>query len=350
MTSPSSLRANDLTAPESHTSPLSKKLSSRRSSASAVAVARSLGALAEAASRVNGLAASCPNDAISYDEAQARGAEVLDAIDDAMAAAVELSSSCEGSSALFAESADLLTDLVVICTWTLGRKRAALAAAVESRDAGRAVDACDSARRAVLRALGAIERAILPEGKSGGVALLLELETERSLRTRALYRAFRATVRPESTPSAGAIEARLTAVGVALATVFASATYRELRASDRRLFRELEARLSAFWSAPRTTATALAGVRLFQDIAAFAGCLRAVNQRAELVEHDARAAAALLPSIADDDFIEEGAMEVLGAVLGRDDELDEMLLGRRPARASELLPLLQSIAGRAGRA
>jgi hypothetical protein len=312
----------------------------RRSRATWPAMARSLTVLAEVAGRVNGLAAASASVLLA--DAQAYGSDMLAAIDDAMAAATLASSDTgEMNASLFAESADLVSDLAVISTWTLQRKRAELEAALGAGDVERAMDARDSARRGVIRALAAIERALLPPGAPGAIGVLLDLETERSLRTRALYRAFRATVRPDCAPTAANIDARLTAAGVALSKIFSSSHFRDLRPGDRRLFREIEGRLTAYWSAP----SPLAGLRLFQDVVAFAGCLRAINNRAELVEHDARVAAEARASIPNDpdSVVDDGTLEALGALLGRDDELDDMLLGVRPARSHAVSALLASM-------
>lgn len=344
MTSSSPFLRLDPALSDPQTTTTSPRISALHAGASWPAMATALSAIAEISGRVNGLGASCTQDTISMADAHDAGREVLTAIDDAMAAVVEVSGlESDSGSALFAESADLLTDVCVIGTWTLQRKRAELEGAMESGDAARSSDACDSARRAVIRALGAIERALLPPGVSGAVARLSECEADRARRTRGLYRSFRAAVRPDAAPTAATIEARLTAVGVALAQVLASPHYRELRASDRRIFREIEARLTAFWSTPRTV---VAGVRLFQDIAGFAGCLRTINHRAELMEHDARTAAIALSTIGDDDdaVVDEGALEAMGPLLGADDELDDFLLGRRQARAGAVRPLLARMA------
>lgn len=334
----------------SDTAPLAPpRLAPRRSGAAWPATARTLVLLAEIAGRVSEMGTS-GGDPADMDAAREQGDRMLTAIDDAMTAAIEVEAAAgqgHSKTALFAESADLLTDLVVMGNWTLQRKRARLLEAMSASDASRVGDACASARRAVIRTLAAIERALLdPETKLTGVARLMAKETERSLRVRGLYRAFRAALRLDAPPSPSTLDARLTAAGVALAGVLEGPHARDLRASDRRLFRELSDRLSAFRGEPRTEITARAGMRLWQDMAAFAGCLRTINLRAELAEHDARAAQAALASMGDRARVDDGVLEALGALLGRDDELDALLLGRGPVHAAALGPLLERLSRR----
>lgn len=327
------------------------RLSPRRSGAARPANAHTLVLLAEIAGRVAELCAGGA-DAPNIDVARAHGERLLAALDDAMAAAIEVEVDAaagrgEASAALFAESADRLTDLVVIGNWTLQKKRARLLETTAGSDPARVGDACASARRAVIRTLAAIEGALVdPRSSAAGVTRLLAQETDRSLRVRRLYRAFRAALRLEVPPQPGALDARLTAAGVALATVLDGPHAADLRASDRRLFHELADRLTTFRSEPRGEGSSLAGLRLFQDIAAFAGCLRTINLRAELQEHDAHAAHAALSALGDGEVVDEVALDALGELLGRDDELDAVLLGRAGVQAATLRPLLERLARR----
>lgn len=268
-----------------------------------------------------------------------RGAQALEAIDEAIAA---LTQAAPGG-ALFDAEGDPIADLVVIGVWTLQRERTDLEAALAYGDLDRGCDACSSARRAVVRALAALEGALLGPGEGPGAAgRMLALETERALAVRGAYRAFRAAVRESVPASSAQVEARLGAVGVAVAGVFSSSAWPALRTSDRRLFREIDARLHGREDSPA------AGLRLWQDVAAFAGCLRAVNHRPELVEHDARAASAALATLPADDAlrVDDALLEALGPLLGRDDELDELLLGRAPVRAGALRARLAPLARR----
>jgi hypothetical protein len=271
-----------------------------------------------------------------------RGAQGLAAIDEAIAA---LTQAAPGG-ALFDAEGDPVADLVVVGVWTLQRERTDLEAALAYGDLDRGCDACSSARRAVVRALAAIEGALLGSGAEQGAAgRLLAQETERALRVRGAYRGFRAAVRGAVPATPVQVEARLGAVGVAVAGIFASSAWPAMRASDRRLFREIDARLQDRTGRDEGSTP---GLRLWQDVAAFAGCLRAVNHRPELVAHDARAASAALAALPTDDAlrVDDSLLEALGPLLGRDDELDELLLGRAPVRTGALRARLSPLARR----
>jgi hypothetical protein len=302
-----------------------------------------LATLAYAAGRAAEPMRCGPPECLTPEQVLEQGQHALTALDEATAALTEAAP----GGALFDAEADPIADLVVIGVWTLQRKRAALETILEGGDVPRVCEAAASARRASIRALAALEGALLGDAADlGVVARLLAVETERALHARGLYRAFRAALRAETTPTAARVGARLSAVGGALSRVFASPHWDALRAEDRRLFREIEERVHAFRATDEHAGTV--GLRLWQDIAAFAGCLRAINNRPELVEHDGRVAASVLDHIpADDDaLVDDGVLEALGALLGRDDSLDELLLGRGGARAGALRLLLDGIARR----
>jgi hypothetical protein len=233
-------------------------------------------------------------------EVGARMLALIDAVTTALAE-VERSDSAQPSTPmpkramLFAvgtgasDPASPLADVAVVYTWLLQGKRERIVTALGSGAPDRIDDACASARRALLRALGALDRALVDVGAEPlGAARLLAEETGRSLRTRALYDAFRAAVGVETTPDAATVDARLRGVAVALAQLLGHPAASDLRGGDHRLFVELDARLEAWRHAglDSDAGAPLAGLRLWQDVATVAGCLRQVSLRAELQDHD----------------------------------------------------------------
>jgi len=105
--------------------------------------------------------------------------------------------------------------------------------------------------------------------------------------------------------------------------------YPFLRIDDRLAIRRLQKRIFAFLEAPRDQA----GRRLWDDLVGFFGLLRQVNNRQELCEHDRRVVLTvhyqLSRKVAGADSIPAEILESLDPLLGRDDELDHVLL--RPA-------------------
>ncbi len=244
-----------------------------------------------------------------------------------------------------------IVDVAYMSGWTLHRKRASLLDAVAGGDLWRMASECSSAKRAALRAAVAIERAI-----AAGLRVASELfhhvvnDVERGVRTRALYRAFRAEIRPDDPPGERTIESRMRAAMIALTKVCEDRHHEDIRLQDRVLFHERRrsvARWMSLHRRPDTTRDVIAeGLRQWKDIAAFAECLRMINLRPELQEHDDGAARAALESLAgyeDAAPLDDGALDALGSLLGRDDGLDAILLSRGPRLVSELRAALERL-------
>jgi hypothetical protein len=244
-----------------------------------------------------------------------------------------------------------IVDVAYMSGWTLHRKRAGLTDALAGDDLWKIASECSSAKRAVLKSAVAIERAI-----AAGLGVESELlqhvitDVERGLRTRALYRAFRADIRCDEPPDERTIEPRLRAAMIALTKVCEDRHHEDLRFQDRVLFHERRRSVAAWMRHPRaadaTTEVISDGLRQWKDIAAFAECLRMINLRPELREHDDRAAREALDSLAwyeDDARLDDTALDALGPLLGRDDALDAILLSRGPRLASELRAALERL-------
>jgi hypothetical protein len=244
-----------------------------------------------------------------------------------------------------------LVDLAYITGWTLHRKRADLLDARAAGDAVKLAGGCASARRAVLKSAVAIERAIAAATSvRSDLSHLVAADLERGLRTRAMYHAFRAAIRPDDPPDEATIERRLRAAFAALSRVCEDRHEGDLRLHDRLLFHQRRRDIAACLVLRSKLATTPDGssdaLRRWKDVAMFAECLRMVSHRPELRDHDERLARAALESLAwqrDDDALDEAAVAALAPLLGRDDSLDELLLTPRPRLVSELRGALERL-------
>lgn len=244
-----------------------------------------------------------------------------------------------------------IVDVAYMSAWVLHRKRASLLDAVTSGDLWQMACESSSAKRAALKAAVAIERAIAAAASVESDLLQhVAADLERGLRTRTLYRAFRADIRCGEPPDERTIASRMRAVTIGLTKVCEDRHHEDLRLQDRVIFHERRRSVAAWISLHRRSGTATEvvaeGLRQWKDLAAFAECLRMVNLRPELRDHDDRAARAALDSLAwceDDATLKDSELDALGSLLGRDDALDEILLSRRPRLTSELREALERL-------
>jgi hypothetical protein len=282
-------------------------------------------------------------------------------VDDMIAEAAKLSAAYDDASDATAASGKVETrarralrdivDLAYITGWMLHRKRASLLDASAAGDEVKLAGECSSARRAVIKSAVALERAIaVATSVRSDLLHLVAADLARGLRTRATYHAFRAALRPEDPPDEATIEPRLRAAFVALARVCDGRHHGDLRLHDRLLFHQRRRDVAAWIRRRKQLGTtndgSAEGLRHWKDLALFAECLRMVNHRPELRDHDERMARAALESLAwhdDDAALDEAAIAALGPLLGRDDALDELLLARRPVLVGELRGALERL-------
>jgi hypothetical protein len=325
-----------------------------------------------AAERANRLAIEVEAEAEGVDEAEPRdllaalGQRTLSLIDDTICESAKLSSAYEAalgdadadaaSSAARVETRAHralrdLVDLAYLSGWTLHRKRVSLLGAIADGDPAKLASECSSGRRAVLKSAVALERAI-----AAGTAVRSDLlqivatDVERGVRTRALDQAFRAAIRPADPPDDATVEPRLRAAIAALSSVCDDPFHGDLRLHDRLLFhqrrREIAAWICRSEEPGAAEELAAEGLRQWKDLAMFAECLRMVNLRPELRDHDDRAARTALASLAwreDSAALDDAALDALTSLLGRDDGLDELLLARRPRTVGELRGALERL-------
>lgn len=120
--------------------------------------------------------------------------------------------------------------------------------------------------------------------------------------------------------------------------------YPFLRVDDRLAIRRVQKRIFTYLEQPREEA----GRRLWTDLVAFFGLLRQINHRQELCEHDRRVVLGvhyeLSRKVTAAGPIPPEVLERLDPLLGRDDELDQVLLqpaGRRCRDCLESLTRLK---------
>lgn len=185
---------------------------------------------------------------------------------------------------------------------------------------------CDSALRAILKALGAVD-VVIAEASGTPPRLDFSSVLQSSLRVRRRYATFRARILAGGEPPPGGLHARLRALGTHIAKLVGWDVYPELRVHDRLQIRELQCRILR-WLQAGAEATAADGMRLWQDLVAFVRMTEQVNRRQELVEHDrgvvgrAESALARVPARGD---VPEPILRLLGSLEGLDEELDRLL-------------------------
>jgi hypothetical protein len=202
---------------------------------------------------------------------------------------------------------------------------------------------CDSSLRRIRKALCAVDVTI---ARVASVPPLLDFSSElqTSLAVRRAYSRFRARVMAGSDPLPAALRTRFRAIGTQIAIVIGWDVYPEMRVRDRLLLREIQHRVLT-WLRGGNDATAAAGLRLWQDLAACVEMLSLVNRRQELLEHDAalvRGTLARLASCANDAPVDELTWKRLLALDGLDEELDE-LLTQPPPLSEQVVSVLDRL-------
>ncbi len=161
------------------------------------------------------------------------------------------------------------------------------------------------------------------------------VDVDDSLEIRRLYGQFRRSILRRQLGERESLQAHLKSAANRIAILRDLKIYPFLRIDDRREIRRLQKRILA-WLAGEGDASEEAGERLWGDLVSFARLLVQINNREELREHDQRVVAKLnhrlflagkvpkkLPSQLQSD---------LESLLGRDDELDQVILS--PGRMS----------------
>ncbi len=225
-------------------------------------------------------------------------------------------------------AAQEISDLAFVTRSEVRHCLAALETAIGSQDPPRIVVRCDDAVQRLRRGMIPLENAI---GEFEGVTPPTRVwwDLEISLRIRSLYAGLRHRVVTAPPPGDGETRARLDAVAQELATLRSAEIYRFMRIDDRIQMRTLYGRVVLSLGHEGREEPAQ-GQRLWQELVSFVQLLVGVNNRQELQAHDqrviARACQVLLEAEPRPDHVPRGLLEELGNVVGRDDELDRLIL------------------------
>lgn len=224
----------------------------------------------------------------------------------------------------------------------------ALASALEHKRVWAVAAHADSALRRVGKALIAIESAICEyEGLPARDRRWLDLKD--SLETRRLYGQFRrALLRRGDPDSPEELTARLRSAATRIAILRNLETYPFLRIDDRLTIRKLQKRIVA-WLRGGGDSDEESGQRLLQDLVAFARLLTKVNDREELREHDRQVATAVHRMLFDSKRptgrLHASQLKELERLVGRDDELDQLILAAGERSVEDLKAPLERICG-----
>lgn len=225
-----------------------------------------------------------------------------------------------------------------------------IGAALESRHVWKVASALDSGLRRAGRALVAIESA-MRECEGLPVEYRQWQNLDDSLEVRRIYSAFRRAILalggddPDRAPEGGELAARLASAAEHIARLRDHEIYPYLRIDDRLEIRRLQKRILRGLEQDGTGGEA--GAPVWSDLVAFARLLGQVNHRQELREHDRLAVNGLYRRFFEGgetpEALEAEVLALVEPLLGRDDELDEIILHPGRYDASELRPLLERL-------
>jgi hypothetical protein len=284
---------------------------------------------------------------------------VLEVAEDAVRSLTELMETYEPSETSdFAESArqrsflhlidDLMTevaarervaDLAFLGRIELRRKAQALRAlALDGGDAWQLIAAAGSTLRCLRKAVTAVEASLCAcEGLEPRLGFAGEILS--SLAARRAFAEFRFEIRRLATLEL-AVDL-LRGAAVSLVRLVDHEVYESLRVEDRMQIRGLQRRILVWHGGARDLAS---GHQIWVDLAGFSELTAGIRNRQELVRHDGDLAEELLGRLRRG---EEVGPARLRDLLGRNDELDELLLSGRELGVEEIRELLQRIVSEA---
>ena len=232
-----------------------------------------------------------------------------------------------------------IASLAFVARGQLLEIQASLDHALKIREIWAVASHADSGLRRAGRALITLESAMceydgLPTPDRRWVGL------QDSLEIRQLYGQFRRAILRGGSPwSNETLTDRLKNAATRIAILRDLKIYPFLRIHDRKQIRSLQKRIVA-WLNGRGDSTEEAGRRLWQDLVTFARLLVSVNDREELREHDLQAARTiyriLFRSRQPPLEFSEGHLKDLERLLGRDDEIDAIILHPKDHGVHEL--------------
>lgn len=174
--------------------------------------------------------------------------------------------------------------------------------------------AVDGLGRELRRTLTAIERAL------GGTEVDAQGVLD-ALRVRRSYVRFADAVGGAREPRDREVLARLRLTGAAIVKLVGDDAYRVMRAGDRRVIRAFHDRILGWIRSG--SADAVAGLRLWRDVATMVELILGINNRPELAAHDAEVLRACMGLLEQGDV--EACYRRASALVGRDGDLDRRI-------------------------
>ncbi|MEM7349534.1 MAG: hypothetical protein AAF657_01925 [Acidobacteriota bacterium] len=222
-----------------------------------------------------------------------------------------------------------VSNLAFVARGQLKEMQEALHSALDNKQVWAVASHADSGLRRAGKALIAIETAVRDyEGLPARDRRWNDLGD--SLETRRLYAQFRrAILRSGERDASEDVASRLRSAATRIAILRNLEIYPFLRIDDRRTIKMLHQRIAA-WLNREGDNSQEAGERLWQDLISFARLLLKVNHREELCEHDRQVINSLhrmlFPAKRPVTELKESHLKELERIVGRDDELDELVL------------------------
>lgn len=239
-------------------------------------------------------------------------------------------------------------DVAFIAALELRQRRERLARLGPAQPPLALIGECDSALRAIHKALGAVD-AVIAEAAGSAPRLDFSSVLQSSLRVRRRFATFRARILAAGEPGEEGLRGHIRALGTHIAKLVGWDVYPELRVHDRLQIRVLQCRILGWLQAGEAGATA-DGVRVWQDLVAFVRMMGQINRREELVEHDRGVvgrAWQMLAGVEAAGDVPEPILRLLASLEGLDDALDGLLQAgvRRASRWREVLEPLRAHLG-----
>ena len=238
-----------------------------------------------------------------------------------------------------------VSSLAFVARGQLMELQEALGSALEHKKVWAVAAHADAGLRHAGKALIATESAICEyEGLPARDRRWVDLKD--SLETRRLYGQFRRAILRLGDPDREELTAQLRNAATRIAILRNLEFYPFLRIEDRLTIRQLQKRIVA-WLRGACDSGEEAGQRLWQDLVAFARLLIKVNDREELREHDRQVAAAvrrmLFNSKRPAKRLGESQLKELERLVGRDEELDHVILNAGEHSVDDLRAPLERI-------
>jgi hypothetical protein len=242
------------------------------------------------------------------------------------------------------DGAQQICDLCVMARLELGAKTTSLLSLPAGRNRWSIVAASASIRRKLVKSAAAVETCIAAhEGLASLTRGAFATELQRSLEVRLAYARVRRHARTAPVADSASVRSAVRLAGVSIAQLIGLDVYEYMRVEDRILVRSIQNRLTA-WLCDQSPAP-LAGQRLLQEFAAFAGLLQQVNNRAELRAHDLELASSMMDTLANnpDEPLDRAILVRLKLLTGRDDDLDALLTAANVPTRRECSALLDRL-------